>query len=178
MVVLLYFVSTRVVGSPFGRVLAAIRESESRAQSVGYDTTRYKLAIIAISASLAGIAGALTTPVVSMAHPSQLSVLLSLQAYVWVAVGGQGTLAGPFSAAIVIKLLESWLSGALVWAYLLILGIVFVLIVIFMPGGVAGAVQRITTEASTGPPGSRRGRSGDAVDRPVVAGPPTGGESR
>jgi ABC-type branched-subunit amino acid transport system permease subunit len=65
-----------------------------------------------------------------------------MQVFVWVAVGGQGTLAGPFFAAIGIKLLESWLSGLSAWTYLLILGIVFIMVVVFFPSGVAGALQR------------------------------------
>ncbi len=153
LVVLASWFSYRLVGSPFGRVLRAIRANELRAQALGYNTTTYKLLIFGFSAAMGGAAGALTTPLTSMAHPSQLSVPLSVQAYVGVAVGGQGTLIGPVLAAIGINLLESWLSGLSATTHLLGLGFIFLLVVLFFPSGLAGTILRqVGTLAETKPP--------------------------
>jgi ABC-type branched-subunit amino acid transport system permease subunit len=124
--------------SRFGRVLVAIREDEDKVATLGYDVGAAKLIVAAIAGALGALAGALYAPLVGTAHPSLFGIALSIQAYVWVAVGGQGTLLGPILAGIALKLLENRLRGVSADGYVMILAAVFMLVVIFLPRGIAG----------------------------------------
>ena len=124
--------------SRFGRVLVAIREDEDKVATLGYDVGATKLVVAAIAGALGTLAGALYAPLVGTAHPSLFGIALSIQAYVWVAVGGQGTLLGPILAGIALKLLENRLRGVSADGYVMILAAVFMLVVIFLPRGIAG----------------------------------------
>jgi ABC-type branched-subunit amino acid transport system permease subunit len=94
--------------------------------------------VAAIAGALGALAGALYAPLVGTAHPSLFGIALSVQAYVWVAVGGQGTLLGPILAGIALKLLENRLRGVSADGYVMILAAVFMLVVLFLPRGIAG----------------------------------------
>jgi ABC-type branched-subunit amino acid transport system permease subunit len=124
--------------SRFGRVLVAIREDEEKAATLGYNVGRIKLLVAAIAGALGALAGALYAPLIGTAHPSLFGVALSIQVYVWVAVGGQGTLLGPILATIGLKLLENRLRGVSADGYVMVLAAVFMLVVIFLPKGIAG----------------------------------------
>ena len=93
--------------SRFGRVLIAIRDDEDKAATLGYDVSAVKLAVAAIAGGLGALAGALYAPLAGTAHPSFFGIAFTIQAYVWVAIGGQGTLIGPIVAAVALKLLET-----------------------------------------------------------------------
>lgn len=138
-----------LVRSAGGSVWIALRENETRAAALGYPVEAYKLVSLGFSSGLAGLAGALVTPLVGMAHPSLFGILLSLQAFVWVAVGGQGTLWGPFLGALAVTVSEAWLSGVSASFYLLALGVLFTLTVIFLPGGFAEVLARLTSKRAT-----------------------------
>lgn len=137
--------SLRLVASPFGRLLKAIRESEVRTETLGYSTLRYKLLISMISASLGGLAGALYVPVSGIAHPGLFGILMSIEVFVWVALGGQGTLIGPLIGAVLLRLAESFLASALVSYYLILMGVLFVVVVLFFPGGLMRLFDRLPT---------------------------------
>jgi ABC-type branched-subunit amino acid transport system permease subunit len=124
--------------SRFGRVLVAIRDDEEKVATLGYDVSSAKLIVAAIGGALGALSGALYAPLVGTAHPSFFGIALSIQAYVWVAVGGQGTLLGPIVAAIGLKLLENQLRGVSADGYVMLLAAVFVLVVLFLPKGIAG----------------------------------------
>lgn len=130
-------VSWWVVRSPFGRAMRAIREDEQRSEALGYPVVRYKLILSSFAFALAGLAGALFAAVNGSVEPSLLGVSLSLQVFIWVALGGQGTLWGPMVAAVVITLAEGYLSGVNVNLYLVILSSAFILGVLVLPGGLA-----------------------------------------
>ncbi|GAA0511418.1 branched-chain amino acid transport system permease protein [Halorubrum aquaticum] len=128
----------RLANSPFGRVLQGVRENEDRMAFIGYDVRRYKVIGFAISGGFAGLAGGLYVPFQSLAQPQLLNWTLSGELVVMLLLGGLGTLWGPMLGAGVVVLLEEQLSGFAAWE--VILGSVFVVVVIFAPRGIAGAL--------------------------------------
>ena len=124
-----------LLASRFGRLLTAIRDDEARLRFLGYDTLWLKLAVWCLSASLAAVAGALYVPQVGIINPALLDPSLSLEAAIWVAVGGRGGLFGAVLGAALVNLLKFWLSAAApaVWPFLLsLLGLV---VVVALPNG-------------------------------------------
>ena len=143
-----------LVRSPFGAVLRGIRENEAKTCSLGYDTRRYKIAVVAISFALGGLAGALYAPFAGFANTELLFWLFSGQVLIMVIVGGAGTLVGPIIGAaffmLVSNLLSSWTDS---WA--LFFGLIFILFVLFAPQGIWG----LATRAFTGQPSSHERRA-------------------
>jgi urea transport system permease protein len=127
-----------IVKSKFGRVLAAIRDAESRAMFSGYNTRDYKLFVWTLSAMLCGIAGALYVPQVGIINPSEMSPANSIEIAIWVAVGGRGTLIGAVGGAFIVNLAKSYLTVAWpeLWPYFI--GALFVIVTVFLPKGVLG----------------------------------------
>ena len=130
-----------LVRSPFGAVLRGIRENEAKTLSLGYNTRRYKIAVVAISFALGGLAGALYAPFAGFANTELLFWLFSGQVLIMVIVGGAGTLIGPIIGAaffmLVSNLLSSWTDS---WA--LFFGLIFILFVLFAPQGIWGLATR------------------------------------
>jgi urea transport system permease protein len=139
--VLIYLFARRVIQSPFGRALQAVKANESRAEFVGYDVAALKLMALALSAGIAGLSGVLYLPV-GVVSPEILGILFSTNVLVWVAVGGRGTLIGPLVGALVVGYLQTFLSDVLVSVWLLIIGVFFVFVVLFWPDGVVGFVKQ------------------------------------
>lgn len=125
-------------GTKFGLVQRAIRDSENRVLFSGYAAAHYKLFIFVLSAIVAAIGGALYVAQVQIINPAEMQVDKSLDAVVWVAVGGRGTLLGPIIGAISVNALKSWATNAFPDAWLIILGGLFVFVVLFMPKGIVG----------------------------------------
>ncbi len=132
-----------LTGSRCGLILRAIRDSENRVLFSGYATTNFKLFIFVISAMIAAAAGALYVPQVGIINPSEMTTEKSLEAVVWVALGGRGTLVGPVVGAVSVNALKSWATRAYPDLWVLILGGTFVLIVMFMPKGIVGLPAQI-----------------------------------
>jgi branched-chain amino acid transport system permease protein len=129
-----------LVRSPFGAVLRGIRENEAKTTALGYNTRRYKIAIVAISYGLAGLAGALYAPFAGFANTELLFWLLSGQVLIMVIVGGAGTLIGPILGAIFFLYVQQKLSSYTdSWA--LFFGVIFILFVLFMPEGLWGLAR-------------------------------------
>jgi len=122
----------------FGLVQRAVRDSETRVLFSGYAAANYKLFVFVLSAIIASVGGALFVPQVGIINPSEMTPERSLEAVVWVAVGGRGTLIGPILGAIGINALKSWATRAYPDLWLIILGSLFVLVVLFMPKGIVG----------------------------------------
>ncbi len=122
----------------FGLVQRAIRDSETRVLFSGYAAANYKLFVFVLSALIASIGGALYVPQVGIINPSEMTPEKSLEAVVWCAVGGRGTLVGPIIGAISVNALKSWATRAYPDLWLIILGGMFILIVLFMPKGIHG----------------------------------------
>jgi branched-chain amino acid transport system permease protein len=130
----------RVTRSPFGRVLRGIHENEARMQAVGYPVRRYKLAAFVIAGTVAGIAGALYTQFQGSVSPDAFFWTTSGQALLMVIIGGTGTLGGAMLGAAAFILLQSLVSSY-TERWMLILGLTFVLLVLFAPGGIVGTLR-------------------------------------
>lgn len=126
-----------------GRVLTAIRDSESRLMFSGYNPLWYKLFVWTLSAVLCGIAGALYVPQVGIINPSEMSPANSIEAVIWVAVGGRGTLLGPLVGAGLVNGAKSWFTVAFPEYWLFFLGLLFILVTLFLPKGVVGALSKL-----------------------------------
>jgi urea transport system permease protein len=129
--------------SRFGLIQRAIRDSENRVLFSGYATANFKLFIFVASAMIAASAGALYVPQVGIINPSEMTPDKSLEAVVWVALGGRGTLVGPVIGAVSVNALKSWATRAYPDLWLIILGGSFVLVVMFMPKGIVGIPGQI-----------------------------------
>src|SRR5688572_22126602 len=129
-----------ITGSRAGKVLVAIRDSETRVLFSGYSPARFKLFVFVVSAVLAGVAGALYVPQVGIITPAKIGVLPSIEMVVWVAAGGRGTLIGAVVGAVGVNWMQSWLTTSYPDLWLLFLGGLFMGVVLFFPDGVAGAV--------------------------------------
>jgi len=142
---LLVYVGCRVLSqTKFGLVQRAIRDGENRVLFSGYASAHFKLFIFVLSAAIASVGGALYVPQVGGINPSVMTPEKSLEAVVWVAVGGRGTLVGPIVGAIAINALKSWATKEFPDLWLLILGGLFILVVLFLPGGLVSLPARIS----------------------------------
>jgi len=132
-----FFLARGLVASPFGAVLRGIRENEPKALALGYNTRRYKIAVVAMAYALGGLAGALYAPFAGFANTELLFWLLSGQVLIMVIVGGSGTLIGPILGAAFFMLLEHQLSSY-TEAWALFFGLIFIAFVLFAPQGIWG----------------------------------------
>jgi len=140
--VLAFLIARFMVTSTFGKVLVAIRDGESRTRFLGYRVERFKLLVFVVSAMMAGVAGALYVPQVGIINPSEFSPINSIEAVVWVAMGGRGTLVGAaIGAGIVNALKTTFTTGALAPYWLFVLGALFVLVTVALPAGILGAAE-------------------------------------
>ena len=143
-----YLACRWLVSTRMGRVLVAIRDSEDRARFLGYRVERVKTLVFAFSAILAGVAGALYVPQVGIINPGEFAPINSIEAVIWVAIGGRGTLVGAVIGAVLVNFAKSWLTGALPEIWLFALGGLFVAVTLFLPHGLMGLVRRRAEAAS------------------------------
>jgi urea transport system permease protein len=136
--------SRALVRSRFGLVQRAVRDSENRALFSGYATGHFKLFIFVLCAMIAALGGALYVPQVGIINPSEMTPEKSLEAVVWVAIGGRGTLFGPILGAVGVNALKSWATRAAPDLWLILLGGLFVICVLFFPRGLAGIPGQIS----------------------------------
>jgi urea transport system permease protein len=136
-----YVVCRVLVSSKFGMVLIAIRDAESRARFLGYRVESYKLAVFTVSACMAGVAGALYVPQVGIINPGEFSPANSIEAVIWVAVGGRGTLVGAVAGAVLVNYAKTtFTSGPLAPYWLFLLGGLFVGVTLWLPRGIFGTI--------------------------------------
>ncbi|MDI7660762.1 urea ABC transporter permease subunit UrtC [Cronobacter universalis] len=128
--------------SKFGRVLTAVRDAESRLMFCGYDPRGFKLLVWTISAVMCGLAGALYVPQVGIINPGEMSPTNSIEAAIWVALGGRGTLVGPVFGALLVNGAKSLFTVVMPEYWQLFLGLIFILFTLFLPRGVAGLLRR------------------------------------
>ncbi len=138
-----YLMARFMTASAFGKVLVAVRDAESRTRFLGYRVERYKLVAFTVSAMMAGLAGALYVPQVGIINPSEFAPANSIEAVIWVAVGGRGTLVGAALGAVVVNAAKSWFTGALPELWLFALGLLFVLTTLLLPKGILGALAAV-----------------------------------
>jgi urea transport system permease protein len=129
-----------------GLIVQAIRDHESRVRYFGYDVAAFQIVTFALSAAIAGLAGMLYTVVMEFASPTFLGVQLSLSIVVWCAVGGRCSLLGSLLGAVLVAGMQGALSEspAFLDTWTLIMGALFVLIVLFLPKGLAGPAAAVT----------------------------------
>ena len=153
---LCYALCRWVVGSRAGRVLAAMRDAPAKVRFCGYDLVSYQLFAWTLSAVLCGFAGALYVPQVGIINPSEMQPSTSVEIAIWVAVGGRGTLAGAVLGAFLVNGAKSWLTVAFPTGWLYLLGALFVLVTLVLPGGIVqvfaglAAVRQLTRGAGGG----------------------------
>ena len=132
----------RVIHSPFGQVLKAIRENEPRAISLGYDVDRYKLLAFVLSATLSGVAGAVNALVFQLAALNAVYWTMSGEVVLMTLVGGMGTIFGPVVGALVVLAMENYLAQLGAWVTI-VQGAIFVICVLTFRRGVIGELGRI-----------------------------------
>jgi urea transport system permease protein len=161
-----FVICRAIITSKFGKVLIAIRDAESRTRFLGYRVERYKLFVFVVSACMAGVAGALYVPQVGIINPSEFAPANSIEAVIWVAVGGRGTLIGPIIGALLVNYAKtSFTSGMLAPYWLFLLGGLFVAVTLLLPRGIVGTIQHYWS-------GRRQRRAAEAeaaVPSPVPA---------
>ena len=140
---MLCFIICRViVSSKFGMVLIAIRDAEARTRFLGYRVEAYKLFVFTLSACMAGVAGALYVPQVGIINPSEFSPANSIEAVIWVAVGGRGTLTGAVLGAVLVNYGKTYFTSGLLAPYwLFVLGSLFIAVTLFLPRGIVGTLH-------------------------------------
>jgi len=133
-----YLVARQVVHSRFGRLLVAVRDNEDRVRFLGYNPATVKTITFALSAGMAGLAGALFVPVVGIISPALLGVVPSLEFVVAVAIGGRFTLGGAVLGAVLLGAAKTSLSEQFPSGWLYLEGALFILVMTLAPKGVAG----------------------------------------
>lgn len=162
-VLILVFILCRyIVGSRFGKVLRAIRDGENRVRFIGYNPAIYQMVIFTISAAIAGIAGMLFVLHVGIISPSMLGIVPSIEMVLWVAIGGRGTLIGAALGAIAMNWAKSEFSTAYPEGWLFFMGGLFVVVVVFMPKGIAGLIGQIKFRKK------RREKEHEGIRNPAV----------
>jgi urea transport system permease protein len=157
-----FYICRAVITSKFGKVLVAIRDAESRTRFLGYRVENYKLFVFVLSACMAGVAGALYVPQVGIINPGEFAPASSIEAVIWVAVGGRGTLTGAAIGALVVNYGKTYFtSGILAPYWLFLLGALFVAVTLLLPRGIVGTYryymskrreQQVADAAEASPP--------------------------
>ncbi len=184
-----FLICRAVVTSKFGKVLIAIRDAESRTRFLGYRVENYKLFVFTLSACMAGVAGALYVPQVGIINPSEFAPGNSIEAVIWVAVGGRGTLTGAVLGAFLVNYAKTYFtSGFLAPYWLFVLGGLFIAVTLLLPRGIVGtlqyglglradarsaaAEQGTDIDSAAARRGAARGGVGDAMDESTDTPPP------
>lgn len=153
---LTYVIARMMVTSTYGKVLVAIRDAESRTRFLGYRVENYKLLAFVVSACMAGAAGALYVPQVGIINPSEFQPANSIEAVIWVAVGGRGTLTGAALGAVAVNFLKTtFTSGFLAPYWLFVLGGIFILSTLYLPKGIVGTASEFIKKRRARSDGNR-----------------------
>jgi len=163
---LICFVICRaLVTSKFGKVLVAIRDAEPRTRFLGYRAESYKLFVFTLSACMAGIAGALYVTQVGIINPSEFSPANSIEAVIWVAVGGRGTLTGAVIGAVLVNYGKTtFTTGLLAPYWLFLLGSLFVAVTLLLPRGIVGTWQHWRAGRRRPPPANDQATAPPAAE--------------
>ncbi|WP_134703530.1 urea ABC transporter permease subunit UrtC [Ammoniphilus sp. YIM 78166] len=146
-----------LIHSRLGRVLIAIRDGENRVRFTGFNPTVYKVFVYCLSAALAGIAGVLFVLQVGIISPAMMGIIPSIEMVLWVAVGGRQSLSGAVLGAVLTNSAKSYFSESYPEIWSIFLGALFVIIVLFLPNGIVGMVEKLRDKFSL----KREGRSKD-----------------
>lgn len=151
----------QLMHSRLGELLVAVRDQEERVRFLGYDPATIKTVIYVVAAVLAGIAGALFVPLVGIISPADVGVIPSIAFLIGVAIGGRATLLGPVLGAVGVAVAQAGLSSTFPSFWVYFQGLLFVLVIGFMPGGLASLPalvgrRRRTRSAASAPPAPAR----------------------
>ena len=135
----------------FGKALVGIRENEQRMEALGYATPLFKTAAFALSAGIAGLAGALYGTHAGFVAPSLGGVLFSTEVVVWVAVAGRNSLLAAFLGGVLVSSLSNYLSAISPSLWQLFMGLLFIVAITALRGGVAGFLGRLAARWETKP---------------------------
>jgi len=139
---IMFLICRAIITSKYGKILVAIRDAESRTRFLGYRVETYKLFVFTLSACMAGVAGALYVPQVGIINPGEFAPGNSIEAVIWVAVGGRGTLTGAVLGAFVVNYAKTYFtSGYLAPYWLFMLGGLFIGVTLLLPRGIIGSLK-------------------------------------
>lgn len=133
-----------ITRSPFGRLMVAVRDDEERVRFAGHNVAVVKATVFALSALLAGVAGALYAPQVGIISPANIDIVPSIEFVLFVAVGGRGTVIGPIIGALLVGVARSSLSENFPDTWLYLYGALFIGAVVLFPGGVVGVLRQLS----------------------------------
>jgi urea transport system permease protein len=142
-----YLLARWITRSPFGRLMLAVRDDEDRVRFAGYNVSMVKAVVFALSAALAGVAGALYAPQVGIISPANIDIVPSIEFVLFVAIGGRGTLLGPILGALLVGGARSALSETLPDTWLYLYAALFVGTVLLFPGGLVGIGRQVIDRA-------------------------------
>jgi urea transport system permease protein len=153
------FICSAIVNSKLGKVMVAVRDAESRTRFLGWRPENVKLFAFVVSALIAAVAGALFVPQVGIINPGEFAPENSIEAVIWVAVGGRGTIIGPIVGALLVNAGKTQFTNALPDYWLFALGGLFVIVTLFLPKGVVGLFTKV---AHRQPPSNGKSQSAAA----------------
>ncbi|MCI2253689.1 urea ABC transporter permease subunit UrtC [Domibacillus sp. PGB-M46] len=173
--IVLYLMTVLILGASFtlaaaltksraGRVLSAVRDGENRVRFLGFNPTSYKVFVYSLSAALAGLAGTLFVLQVGLISPAMMGIIPSIEMVLWVAVGGRYSLIGAVLGAIVVNSAKSFFSESYPDIWSIFLGLLFIIVVMFLPNGIVGAVNSWNEKRVKS---KRKGGTADAADSVV-----------
>ena len=165
LLLLTYLFCRWLTSTKFGLVQRAVRDSENRVLFSGYATPDFKLFVFVVAAILSSLGGALFVPQVGIINPSEMGADKSIEAVIWVAVGGRGNLLGPVLGAIGINSLKSYATHSFAEQWPYILGSLFVFVTLFMPKGIVGLPGQLKELSAK----FARRRAGKSADSPATA---------
>jgi urea transport system permease protein len=149
MLILIFIFARWIVGTKTGKIMIAIRDGENRLKYLGYNPLWFKLMIYSLSASIAGIAGALFVPQAGIISPSSIGIQPSVEMAIWVAIGGRGTITGAIFGAFLISLAKTFLSENFPDFWWYFFGSILIVTVLIFPKGLNGISEEITTRIRT-----------------------------
>ena len=131
-----------LVKSPFGKILQAIKNNEERLEYLGYNVANFKIVIFAIACGLAALSGSISVPL-QTTNPVVFGLLFNASIIIWIAVGGRGTLLGPAIGTLLVNYMEIWLSSEFEYLWVFLMGVFFILVIVFQPDGLLGLNLRL-----------------------------------
>ena len=150
-----YFIARWIVESPFGKVLVGIRQNEERIRFLGYNVNSCKRRAFVYSGIFGGVAGSLTVGYLSFASPALYHWTLSAEILVMELVGGMGTLVGPLIASGFVIYLGDFLSSWMAETWLMVLGAIYVICILYSPEGIIGILRRLGSIKKFSPIGDK-----------------------
>ena len=144
----MFFIAKRIVGSPFGTALVAIRENESRAKMIGYNVLAYRLVVLVISGVMAGLAGSMNAAVLRSVFAGFMGAGTTIEVLLMTIIGGMGSLIGPVIGAALVTVFQQYVSSYFE-SWLMLFGVMFVLVVLFLPRGLMNIIYSSRMKKST-----------------------------